>query len=360
MGMFSSILEKQIQIMLSFQMLSQCSHTGSWCEANLSCLNEEGKSVDWFIMYKLPKYKKREVGSGVDYLYLDSSKLNWRLSRYMVNTSEGAMGRTLNQFYHGYESTHLAYMLYNDAPPVLKYQSNYGHAKGALLFDHSQGFWISHSIPHFPPFPEKGFGFPSTGKLFGQIVLCTTYSYIQFQKISQQLAYINPHAYNCSVPAIFHADMEMMVQICTGKTPTVVPRRKLEELETVHGEIFLSFAKSHNYVDDIYTGWIAQTLWTDLLVESWQREAHKLPSNCSLPYHVNNIKRIRLLENVIFSSYEDHSKWCVSLEYRGQWTCLGDLNRESSQAFRGGGLLCAQNPVIYKAFRQAVDWYETC
>ena len=56
-----------------------------------------------FMMYELPKYKKGEAGSGVDYMYLDPSVLDWQLSRYAVNMSEGAVGRTLSQLYHRYE-----------------------------------------------------------------------------------------------------------------------------------------------------------------------------------------------------------------------------------------------------------------
>lgn len=111
---------------------------------------------------------------------------------------------------------------------------------------------------------------------------------------------------------------------------------------------------------DIYAGWIAQTLQTNLLAETWQRKAHLLPSNCSLPYHVMNIKTVCLPEMVTFSSYEDHSKWCVSWEYQSQWTCIGDINRESTQAWRGGGLICTQNSAMYKAFRSAVAWYKIC
>lgn len=111
---------------------------------------------------------------------------------------------------------------------------------------------------------------------------------------------------------------------------------------------------------DIYAGWIAQTLQADLLVETWQRKAHQLPSNCSLPYHVMNIKMVSLSKLATFSSYEDHSKWCISLEYQTQWTCIGDMNRESTQAWRGGGLICTQNPAVYKAFCSAVAWYKVC
>ncbi|KAK3561893.1 hypothetical protein QTP86_017444 [Hemibagrus guttatus] len=279
---------------------------GSLCESEISCLNEDGQPVDWFIIYKLPKYKQGSVGSGVDYMYLDPSLPNWHMSKYAVNTTDGALGRTLNQLYQRYESNSSVYILYNDAPPVLKYQTKYGHSK------------------------------------------------------AQQLAYVNPYTYNCSIPSAYYTEMPEMAHICAGKTVTVVPRRRLEKLISVKGETFLSFAKSHHYVDDIYTGWIAQALKADFLVESWQRDTYQLPSNCSLPYHVMNIKMVCLFKLVTFKSYEDHSKWCVSWENQNQWTCLGDLNRESSQAWRGGGLICTQNSVIYKAFRSAVAWYKNC
>ncbi|KAK2869212.1 hypothetical protein Q7C36_001083 [Tachysurus vachellii] len=333
---------------------------GSLCEGEISCLNEDGQPVDWFIIYKLPRYKKESVGSGVDYMYLDPSLPNWHMSKHAVNTTEGALGRTLNQLYQRYESNSLVYILYNDAPPVLEYVNNSGHSKGALLVDQFQGFWLTHSIPHFPPFPEIGFGYPSTGKLYGQSVQCTTYSSKQFRKISQQLAYINPNTYNCSIPSAYYTEMPEMARICAGKTVSVVPRRRLETLMSVKGETFLSFAKSHRYVDDIYAGWIAQTLDTNLLVESWQRKTHQLPSNCSLPYHVMNIELVCLSKLVTFKSYDDHSKWCVSWGYQAQWTCLGDLNRENTQAWRGGGLICTQNTAVYKAFRSSVLWYKNC
>ena len=66
---------------------------------------------------------------------------------------------------------------------------------------------------------------------------------------AHQLVYINPHVYNCSVPAPYYTEMADMAQICAGKTLIVKPRRKLEKLESVQGEIFLSFAKSQSYVD---------------------------------------------------------------------------------------------------------------
>ena len=54
-----------------------------------------------FIIYKLPRYKIGEVGSGVEYMYLDASVGSWQISKFMVNSSRGAIGNTLNQLYMG-------------------------------------------------------------------------------------------------------------------------------------------------------------------------------------------------------------------------------------------------------------------
>ncbi|XP_026179268.1 deoxyribonuclease-2-beta [Mastacembelus armatus] len=330
--------------------------------ADISCRNEADEPVDWFIIYKLPRYKVGVVGSGVEYMYLDSTVGHWQMSKFMVNTSQGAIANTLNQLYMGkaYKSNSSVYALYNDAPPVLDYIQGYGHTKGVLLFDRSQGFWLSHSIPHFPSFPERGYFYPSSGKVNGQTALCVSYQYEQFFLIVKQMVYIYPRFYNCSVPAAFLVDLPQLAQLCAGSKPALTKDKSVEQLFSVQGDRFVSFVKSEHFVDDIYTGWVAQVLDADLLVETWQRIGHELPSNCSLPKHTMNIKRIQLPGSVLFRSDYDHSKWCVSLAYEDQLTCLGDLNRERAQLWRGGGLVCSFNPLIYKAFRQAVDWYISC
>lgn len=332
------------------------------CSTDISCRNEAGEPVDWFIIYKLPRHKIGEFGSGVDYMYLDSSVGSWQMSKFLVNTSEGAIGSTLNQLYKGeaYKSNSSVYALYNDAPPILGYKKGYGHTKGTLLFDRSQGFWLSHSIPHFPSFPERGYLYPSSGKVNGQTALCVTYQYKQFLQIAKQMVYLYPRFYNCSVPAAFASDLPQLAQLCEGKKLPPASDKRVEQLLSIQGEKFVSFVKSEHFVDDIYTGWVAQVLDADLLVESWQRLGIALPSNCSLPRHAMNIKRIRLPGSGKFRSYHDHSKWCVSLAFEDQLTCLGDLNRARAQMWRGGGLVCSFNPLIYKAFRQLVDWYIGC
>ncbi|XP_041912869.1 deoxyribonuclease-2-beta-like isoform X2 [Alosa sapidissima] len=277
-------------------------------QSNISCRNEKNEPVDWFIIYKLPKYVMGNAGTGLDYMYLDGSMKNWELSTFKVNSTNGAAGHTLGQLYQGkgYKSNSSAYLLYNDAPPELPYDMEHGHTK------------------------------------------------------AEQLAYSNPHVYNCSLPAPLWAEMTRLAQLCLRVNPRLPRDRSVKKLVSAKGESFLSFVKSHLFVDDIYASWVAQLLDTDLLVESWQREGHELFSNCSLRRHVLNVSGVRLPGPFYFHSHIDHSKWCVSVKPRDRWVCLGDLNRERGQAYRDGGLICTQNALIYRVFRQAIYSFFKC
>nr|XP_021587912.2 deoxyribonuclease-2-beta isoform X2 [Ictidomys tridecemlineatus] len=267
--------------------------------STISCRNEEGEAVDWFVFYKLPKRQDKETGeTGLEYLYLDSTIRSWRRSEQLMNTTESALGRTLQQLYEAYASkgNSTAYLIYNDGVPTsMNYDRKYGHTKGLLLWNRIQGFWLIHSIPRFPPIPQEGYDYPSTGRRNGQTGICVTFKYNQYEAI------------------------------------------------------------------DIFAAWMAQRLKTHLLTETWQRKRQELPSNCSLPYHVYNIKAIKISRQSYFSSYQDHAKWCISQKgTKNRWTCIGDLNRSPYQAFRSGGFICTQNRHIYQAFQRLVLYYEDC
>nr|XP_012603033.1 deoxyribonuclease-2-beta isoform X2 [Microcebus murinus] len=268
----------------------------------ISCRNEEGKAVDWFTFYKLPiqvkRQKKESKGSGLEYLYLDSTTRSWRRSKQPMNTTKSVLGRTLHQLYEAYASknNNTAYLIYNDGvPKTVTYSTKYGHTKGVMLWNRVQGFWLIHSIPRFPPIPEEGYDYPPTGRRNGQSGICITLKYNQYEAI------------------------------------------------------------------DIFAAWMAPQLKTHLLTETWQRTGQDLPSNCSLPYHVYNIKAIKLSQQTYFNSSQDHSKWCISQKgTKNHWTCIGDINRSASQAFRSGGFICTQNRHIYQAFQGLVLYYEKC
>ncbi|XP_040843160.1 deoxyribonuclease-2-beta isoform X2 [Ochotona curzoniae] len=319
----------------------------------------------WFIFYKLPKTQdKEDRKTGLEYLYLDSTTKSWRRSKQLMNTTMSVLGRTLQQLYEAYasESNHTAYLIYNDGiPKSMNYSRKYGHSKGLLLWNRVQGFWLIHSIPRFPPIPEEGYAYPPSGKRNGQSGICITFKHHQYETIASQLLIYNPNIYSCSIPAAFLQEFIHMSQLCKTSSSSEIPVQHLATLQSAQGHNFLHFAKSDSFLDDIFAGWMAQHLKTHLLTETWQRKRQELPSNCSLPYHVYNIKAIKISQQSYFSSYQDHAKWCVSQKStRKHWTCIGDLNRSPHQALRSGGFICTQNQHIYKAFQGLVLYHENC
>lgn len=331
----------------------------------ISCRNEDGDAVDWFAFYKLPKRQdKKRKDTGLEYLYLDSTTKTWRRSKQLMNSTKSVLGRTLQQLYeaHASQDNNTAYLIYNDGVPnAVNYSGKYGHTKGLLLWNRVQGFWLIHSIPRFPSVPEEGYDYPLTGKKNGQTGICVTFKYSQYKAIDSQLLIYNPNIYSCFIPSTFHLELIYMPQLCTGFRSVKIPKRSLITLRSARGQKFLHFAKPASYLDDIFAAWMAQELKTHLLTETWQRTRQELPSNCSLPYHVYNVKAIKISEQSYFSSYHDHAKWCVSKKgTKNQWACVGDLNRSPYQAFRSGGFICTQNQHIFKAYQKLVLHYDNC
>uniref|UniRef100_UPI00398F87DA deoxyribonuclease-2-alpha-like isoform X1 n=2 Tax=Pristiophorus japonicus TaxID=55135 RepID=UPI00398F87DA len=325
--------------------------------SNISCYNDDGQPVDWFIIYKLPK---RVNGSGLLYRYMDPTAAGWRDGKHTINETDGAVGATLQQLYRSAEtrSEVVAYMLYNDQSSASA--SSGGHTKGVVLLDKTQGFWLVHSTPHFPPKTNQHYLWPHNGLRNGQSFLCVTYPYVQFKEIGTQLLLNNPHVYDQSVPPSFE-DLVNLTKVATGSHPRGPPWKREVILTSVAGKQFTSFAKYSKFGDDLYCGWVAGYVQSNLLVQSWPNSPHTLPSNCTMKYAVYNVKRIVFSADVGFVSEVDHSKWCVTTPGAGvKWTCIGDINRDLAQELRGGGTVCTNDPTVWESFSGLVASCEVC
>lgn len=111
---------------------------------------------------------------------------------------------------------------------------------------------------------------------------------------------------------------------------------------------------------DLYSGWLAAALGTNLQVQFWPNSPGILPSNCSGTHQILDVTQTGFPgpSGPTFSATEDHSKWCVAPQ--GPWTCVGDMNRNKGEAHRGGGTLCTQLPSFWKAFQPLVKACQPC
>ncbi|XP_067877351.1 deoxyribonuclease-2-alpha-like isoform X2 [Heterodontus francisci] len=295
-------------------------------------------------------------------MYMDPTTYSWKTGKHLINESDGAVGKTVQQFYNRskHQSDDVAYVLYNDQISVDS-TTHIGHTKGVVLLDQKQGFWLVHSTPHFPSSTDEWHSWPDSGKKNGQSFLCVTYLYSQFIEIGTQLLYNNPRVYYQSVPSTFAEDLVNLTKAASGERLKAPPWHRAVNLSSAAGKRFISFAKYSKFGDDLYSGWVASFFQSDLLVETWPNSEHTLLSNCSMKYAVYNVKKVTFTANISFSSHDDHSKWCVTSSGGDvKWTCIGDINRDQAQEHRGGGTVCTNDPVVWDSFLSLAASCEIC
>ncbi|XP_062968449.1 deoxyribonuclease-2-alpha [Cynocephalus volans] len=337
-----------------------------WVPAGaLTCYGDLGQPVDWFVVYKLPAHSGSGDAerSGLQYKYMDEGSGGWRDGVGFINSTAGAVGRSLLPLYRR-NASQLAFLLYNDQPPKFSKaqdSSSRGHTKGVLLLDQEGGFWLVHSVPRFPPPAASGaYSWPYNARHFGQTLLCVSFPLTQFQRIGRQLTYAFPLVYDHKLEGVFAQKFPDLEEVVKGHHVRHAPWNSSVTLTSQEGATFQSFAKSGSFGDDLYSGWLATALGSNLQVQFWQNSPGILPSNCSGTWQVLDVTQIAFPgpAGPTFNATEDHSKWCVALE--GPWTCVGDMNRNLGEEHRGGGTLCTQLPALWKAFQPLVKAWEPC
>lgn len=287
----------------------------------ISCIGKTGKKVDWFVVYKMPKVKvskPKHIRKGLGMVYMDSRSPRWRILPQSVEDYNQPLAFTLEQMYSRVKSKQLdglAYVLYNDRTFKKKMSSSKGHAKGTVFFDRKSGFWLSHSVPAFPPPPTSHrYDYPSSGNKYAQIFLCVSVATKNLDKISTYLQFINPQMYSRHIDRAYRKTHPKTWNLIKN-SKKVLKRSRLytstQRLQTLARNEFLIFAKSKHFGKDLYDGLVAPTLHTNLLTETWLNGNGDYESVCTRNYSVKNILKVEVMK-MDFINSQDHAKWSVS------------------------------------------------
>ncbi|XP_005475810.2 deoxyribonuclease-2-beta-like isoform X1 [Oreochromis niloticus] len=293
---------------------------GSHCEGAISCKNEIGGDVDWFILYKKP--------AGFDYVYIDSTDQNLKKNNKPVNNQAGVLAHTLNPYFE--RSSDSGFIAYNDQPPNEEsVNCKHGHSKGVVMMDKDNVVWLLHSTPKFPKGDKSNNFYPKSGERNAQIFMCVTLKSAQSAQIAQHLKGINAYIFDKHNP-------EKLRDSSTAPQPPYH-----EDLLSAGGQQFKRFVKkiSTKSEGDLYVT-IADTLKSDLYIQTWH----------SKPETMDTTTDGHKLYNIKPPFGCDHSKWCVSDSEN--WMCVGDSNRQPSQFKRPGGALCINSKPVADAFRE--------
>jgi len=359
-------------------------------DTGVSCLDENGHPVDWWILYKLPEMKPKKprkhkkhnknafkktrnknknrnktkdsnIVEGTAYVYMLSSgkSKDWTLSDKSVEDPDSVPGRTLAPIYQN--RSDLFYALYNDEHPDGPTSFDLGHTKGVVFGDAVNAVWLIHSVPHYPPYPNQTYGYPHTGHRYGQSYMCQSVPTATLDSIGKQLTYNEPYLYAVNLPAWTSAFPNLQLA-AHGKHIKKAPFYSTEAWETKAGVKVTSFAKFSKFGKDLYADLVAPSLQIPLLVETWPNGRGRMSSNCSVPFVVENIAELDFpgVNGEDFTTKHDHAKWAISLDEKTPFVCVGDINRMETQRKRGGGTACFEDIDAWTVFRNTIKDVEAC
>lgn len=241
----------------------------------LRCLDENKNPVDWIYMYKLPKHASSK-GDGLDFLYLHAQSNGWQQSKHPIDDVESIPGTWISQL-----TDQDLVIMYNDEPPEEKSDEARGHTKGVVAGNQNGGFWLVHSVPKYPGNDYTSYTYPPTGHLYGQSFLCISLETTKdLDDVGSLIVFNEPLVYVGQVPEALRSSYPNLNRVATEK-PWIEAPPFFKSNKIVN---FTVFSKSHKFQKELYVDWVAPTLQSDLLVESWLHGPGVITTDCEKPF----------------------------------------------------------------------------
>lgn len=328
----------------------------------VTALDEAGKKIDWFFIYKVPELAagaNTDKTTGYEYVYYDSSidqlkavsDRNIQRSPYVLNSDQGALNQTLDSVFKNPDST-TGWILYNDEKPgdvSGKDNGILGHTKGVLAFDTATktGYWLLHSWPKFTEPKPKADPTPK----YGQTYLCLSLTLDTLEQIaSLMIDHQQPQTYLNEVKCLNNNKTSPLYKLAQAANPNAPGDSKVIDLKTAGGMPFKAIAKNRLWNQDFWNGLVGPNLEDDMDVDTWIRGPIAPVADTDGIHKTFDIKYINLGPLGIHMAWpetHDHAKWGITAHKN--WVCVGDINRMISQRKRGGGTIAFQNQTIWQA-----------
>lgn len=325
----------------------------------LKVLNEDGKQVDWWFMYKLPDDVKPTKGAaakfketkGNEYLYYDSGDADaLALSGNKIDGKKGALWATLDQIYSAGDDASLGWICYNDEiPDTEDNDGEKGHTKGALAFDleSDTAIWLLHS---WPKFADPNSGGPGAAN-YGQTYLCIQLDGVETARTIAKImrTHQEPQTYQNRVPKALKDD-DPLALVATSVEVSDTDPPAVADFKSAGSGKFKLFAKNRHWGEDFWVDLVGPKLDVDMDVETWRRGTVPPKDDGDGEDDITDILYLNVEHLGVPYEWhytKDHSKWGIS--EKEDWVCIADINRQTSQEKRGGGAICFRDKNLWKA-----------
>jgi deoxyribonuclease-2 len=319
----------------------------------LSALDENGKPVDWWFAYKVPKLAKNAnspTATGYEYVYYDPNVGKVVKSPYLLTDGNGALDLTLKAVFDNPAKT-TGWILYNDEMPAdakRKDDGSFGHTKGVLAFDTAAktALWLLHSWPKYADPHASVMPTP----IYGQTFLCISLDMATASQIAAQMAnHQEPQVYLPRLPDTL-AKSDALYQLAQKLNPNAPGDANVLTCKSRGGLAFTVLAKNRKWGKDFWNDWVGPALKADMDVETWIRG--KIPPTLDSDgiHKTVDVKYIDLRPLGVpwtWPETHDHAKWGITTD--SDWVCVGDINRMVSQEKRGGGTIAFQDQKLWAA-----------
>lgn len=323
---------------------------------NISALDENGKSVDWWFAYKVPKLAKDASSSsatGYEYVYYDPNIAKVVRSPHLLTDGKGALDLTLQSIFDK-PAASTGWILYNDEMPAgakRKDSGSFGHTKGVIAFDivSKTALWLLHSWPKYAD--PHALEMPTP--IYGQTFLCLSLDMATASTIAKQMAnHQEPQVYLPRVPASL-AKSDALYVLSQKLNPNAPGDADIIECKSRAGLVFKVIAKNRKWDKDFWNDLVGPMLKADMDVETWIRG--KIPPTLDSDgihktFDVKYIDFSPLGVPWTWPETHDHAKWGVTAD--SDWVCVGDINRMVSQEKRGGGTIAFQDQTLWAALQK--------
>ncbi len=333
----------------------------------VTALDESGKPVDWWFIYKVPQLNQgvgTDKATGYEYIYYDSAidanpdprQRNVAKSPYLLSGGKGALNLTLNSVFRFFKKppASTGWLLYNDEMPEStkkRDDAHKGHSKGVIAFDTATetAYWLLHSWPKFMDPDATNDPTPK----YGQTYLCVSLDLATARKIAAQMS-VNqePQIYFPNPANLPNPDpLRVLMQ-----TSTFDPAAGTDsiDLKTIGGLSFKVIAKNREWNKDFWNDLVGPTLGDDMDDETWIRGPIPPIADSDGIHKTFDIKYINLGPMGLHWAWpetHDHAKWGITLH--NPWICVGDINRMISQRKRGGGTIAFQNRILWQGLAKS-------
>ena len=359
---------------------------------SLRCVDNMGKSVDWFIALRMTGANSRRI-------YLVLSNVN---KRFQFAREDELMNPLFSQVSL---DKHKGAFWSDQAPGDGGHaSSSFAHDKGMFVFDpaSSTGFQMTHSVPLFPNVSgDKIDPISNVDSLYGQSFVCLsikTKAVTQLRDIYKQLVDSKVFFYKDNTG--FASSLSTGVQ--TGKdTLSERLQKALESLklgeytkamkialgtekedQTTNSQgknrmlqdqqpllfkyldnPFIMISKHQKMKVPVFNKFLIPGLEMafpglppnfGLAVETWSR-----PGIDSVCNHSPGNRIVVNVDRVQFGlvgqkNSQDHSKWAIGVKGGEGLVCIGGLNHMTSQELRGGTFVCIKDRDVWQEFKAII------